>query len=30
MKNAYWLFGTRLGVLADETNTGSRYDLIEG
>jgi quercetin dioxygenase-like cupin family protein len=30
MKNAYWLFGTRLSVLADRTITGGRYDLIEG
>jgi quercetin dioxygenase-like cupin family protein len=30
MKNAYWLFGTRLSVLADQANTGGRYDLVEG
>jgi quercetin dioxygenase-like cupin family protein len=30
MKNTYWLFGTRLSVLADQANTGGRYDLIEG
>ena len=30
MKNSYWLFGTRLSVLADQTATGSRYDLVEG
>ena len=30
MKNSYWLFGTRLGVLADPAKTGGRYDLIEG
>jgi quercetin dioxygenase-like cupin family protein len=30
MKNSYWLFGTRLGVLAAQTTTGGRYDLIEG
>jgi quercetin dioxygenase-like cupin family protein len=30
MKNAYWLFGTRLSILADRANTGGRYDLIEG
>ena len=30
MKNAYWLFGTRLSVLADQAHTGGRYDLIEG
>ena len=30
MRNAYWLLGTRLSVLADRANTGGRYDLIEG
>ena len=30
MKNSYWLVGTRLSVLADQANTGGRYDLIEG
>src|SRR5262249_42468603 len=30
MKNSYWLFGTRLSVLADQAKTGGRYDLIEG
>jgi quercetin dioxygenase-like cupin family protein len=30
MKNSSWLFGTRLSVLADQANTGGRYDLIEG
>jgi quercetin dioxygenase-like cupin family protein len=30
MKNSYWLFGTRLSILADPANTGGRYDLIEG
>jgi quercetin dioxygenase-like cupin family protein len=30
MKNSWWLFGTRLSVLADQTNTGGRYDLVEG
>ena len=30
MKNSYWLFGTRLSFLADQTNTGGRYDLVEG
>jgi quercetin dioxygenase-like cupin family protein len=29
MKNSYWLFGTRLSVLADQANTGGRYDLVE-
>ena len=30
MKNSYWLFGTHLSVLADQTAIGSRYDLVEG
>ena len=30
MKISYWLFGTRLSVLADQTATDSRYDLVEG
>ena len=30
MKNAYWLIGGRLIVLADQTRTGGRYDLVEG
>ena len=30
MKNSYWLFGTRLSVLADQANTEGRYDLVEG
>jgi quercetin dioxygenase-like cupin family protein len=30
MKAPYWLFGTRLSVLADHTETEGRYDLIEG
>ena len=30
MKNSSWLLGTRLSVLADQANTGGRYDLIEG
>jgi quercetin dioxygenase-like cupin family protein len=30
MKNAYWLFNTRLRVLAGHTETAGRYDLIEG
>jgi quercetin dioxygenase-like cupin family protein len=30
MKNAYWLFGTRLSILTDRAQTGSGYDLIEG
>jgi quercetin dioxygenase-like cupin family protein len=30
MEKAYWLFVTRLSVLADQTDTRRRYDLIEG
>src|SRR5689334_18816535 len=30
MKDAYWLFNTRLRVLAGHAETGRRYDLIEG
>jgi quercetin dioxygenase-like cupin family protein len=30
MNPAYWLFGTRLRILANEQQTDSRYDLIEG
>src|SRR5688500_12672658 len=30
MNPTYWFFGTRLRILADEQQTGSRYDLIEG
>jgi len=30
MNNCYWLFDTRLSILADRANTGGRYDLIEG
>jgi hypothetical protein len=30
MKNAYWLLGTRLNILADQANTGGRYDPVEG
>ena len=30
MKNSYWLFGTLPSALADQTNTGWRYDLVEG
>lgn len=30
MRNSYWLFGTRLSVLAGHTETGGRYDLVEG
>ena len=30
MKNSYWLFGTRLSILAGHADTEGRYDLIEG
>lgn len=30
MKQSLWLFGTHLSILADETQTSSLYDLIEG
>jgi len=30
MIQSLWLFGTYLSILADETQTSSRYDLIEG
>src|SRR5690554_162901 len=30
MAQSYWLFGSRLTVLADAEVTGGRYDLIEG
>jgi len=30
MRDAYWLFGTRLLILADRIQTEGRYDLIEG
>jgi mannose-6-phosphate isomerase-like protein (cupin superfamily) len=30
MKGTYWLFGTRLSILADRSDTEGRYDLIEG
>jgi len=30
MRNTYWLFGTRLSILAGHAETGGRYDLIEG
>lgn len=30
MKDAYWLFGTRLRVLADGSDSDGRYDLVEG
>ncbi|QNA45869.1 cupin domain-containing protein [Lacibacter sediminis] len=30
MMQSLWLFGTHLSILADETQTSSLYDLIEG
>jgi quercetin dioxygenase-like cupin family protein len=30
MSQPLWLFGTRVSILADETQTASLYDLIEG
>ena len=30
MKHSLWLFNTHLSILADETQTSSLYDLIEG
>jgi quercetin dioxygenase-like cupin family protein len=30
LKNSYWLFNTRLSVLAGQAETGGRYDLVEG
>ena len=30
MPNSYWLFGSRLKILADGAVTGGRYDLIQG
>jgi len=30
MKNNFWLFGTFLTILEDESDTEGRYDLIEG
>ena len=30
MSRTYWLFGTQLSILADEQQTNSTYDLIEG
>ena len=29
MRNSYWLFGTRLIVLASHADTAGRYDLVE-
>ncbi|MBW4579105.1 MAG: cupin domain-containing protein [Tildeniella nuda ZEHNDER 1965/U140] len=30
MSNSFWLFGSRLTILADHTATEGKYDLIEG
>ena len=30
MTQYFWLFGTRLNIIADHTMTGGQYDLIEG
>jgi quercetin dioxygenase-like cupin family protein len=30
MKNAYWLLGARLRVIAGTADTGGRYDFVEG
>jgi quercetin dioxygenase-like cupin family protein len=30
MRKTYWLFNTRLSVLAGHAETGGRYDLVEG
>jgi hypothetical protein len=30
MRSTYWLFNTRLSVLAGRAETGGRYDLVEG
>lgn len=30
MSQTYWLFGTQLNILADEQQTNSMYDLVEG
>ncbi len=30
MTQSFWLFGTRLNIIADHTTTGGQYDLIEG
>jgi quercetin dioxygenase-like cupin family protein len=30
MNNSFWLFGTHLTVLANQTDTAGRYDLLEG
>lgn len=30
MQPSYWIFGTRLEITADETETGQQYDIITG
>ena len=30
MSKSFWLFGSRLTIIADHTTTGGQYDLIEG
>lgn len=30
MTQSFWLFGSRLTIVADHTTTGGQYDLIEG
>lgn len=30
MSQTFWLFGSRLTIIADHTTTGGQYDLIEG
>ncbi|MBW4456424.1 MAG: cupin domain-containing protein [Nostoc indistinguendum CM1-VF10] len=30
MTQSFWLFGSRLNIVADHTTTGGQYDLIEG
>ena len=30
MTQSFWLFGSRLTIVADHTTTGGKYDLVEG
>lgn len=30
MTQSFWLFGSRLKIIADHTTTGGQYDLLEG
>lgn len=30
MQKSYWIFGGRLDIIVDETQTGGNYDLIDG